>query len=183
MFEDDSDQDKRKQSLLSLRTSATVPAEARGGGSILSAIAATNENDPVTRHRLARSRREAMPSPLLAALASMEGFSAEPVAQPKQSRWSWRNLLSPKVELAKPDETVAQPHKPGWFSGKRADVAPVPAQPEPEPAPSDAADRRPRSNRKLPTGSPGEIPTPATVFAEPREIEAAFAGHADPQTG
>ena len=138
MFEDDSDHDIRKQSLLSLRMSATGPTEARGG-SILSAIAATNENDPLTRHRLARARREAASTPPVGELASTEDFSAEPVAEqvaePRQPRWSWRNLLSPKVQLAKPHETVEQTGKPGWFSRKRADVAPVVVQPEPEPAP------------------------------------------------
>ena len=82
MFDDDSDKDKRKQSLLSLGASAPDPFGARGYGSMLSASAATaNENDPALRHRLARSRREAEPSPLLSALAAMEGFRAEPAGR------------------------------------------------------------------------------------------------------
>ena len=112
MFDDDSDKDKRKQSLLSLGASAPDPFGARGYGSMLSASAATaNENDPALRHRLARSRREAEPSPLLSALAAMEGFRAEPAAEtepsveqpsaaePRKSRWSFRDLLSPKLKI------------------------------------------------------------------------------------
>ena len=81
MFEDDSDNDRRKQSLLSLRASAPDPPRRVRFGSILAVIDATNENDPAMRHRLARSRREAEPSPLLSALAAMEGFRAEPIAE------------------------------------------------------------------------------------------------------
>ena len=144
MFEDDSDHDRRKQSLLSLRTSATGPAEARAAARSFRQSPrptrtiprrATGWRDRGAKRRPARCLRH---SPRRRASAPSRSPSRR---EPKQSRWSWRNLLSPKVQLAKPDETVEQTDKPGWFSRKRADVAPVVAQPEPEPAPSEAARR------------------------------------------
>ena len=160
MFDDDSDKDKRKQSLLSLGASAPDPFGARGYGSILTASTATaNENDPALRHRLARSRREAEPSPLLSALAAMEGFRAEPAgetappvgqpsaAEPKKSRWSFRDLLSPKLKIGQPDtkapvttapdarpERSTRSDRPAKPVAARAAGMPVqPARPEPSP--------------------------------------------------
>ena len=86
MFEDDSDKEKRKQSLLSHGAPAPEPLGVRSSGSSLAASAATNENDPALRHRLARARREAGPSPLLSALAAMEGFRAEPAGGARADR-------------------------------------------------------------------------------------------------
>ena len=82
MFEDDRDRDRRKQSLLSLGATASEPYGVRSAGSIRAASGATNESDPALLHRMARSRREAAPSPLLSALAAMEGYRPEPAAQP-----------------------------------------------------------------------------------------------------
>ena len=111
MLEDDSDNDRRKQSLLSHGAPAPDRYGARGYASILAVNEATNENDPALRHRVARSRREAEPSPLLSALAAMEGFraqpmveqdpwaDAEPAAELKKPRWRFRDLLSPKSKI------------------------------------------------------------------------------------
>ena len=151
MYEDDSDKDRRKQSLLSHGAPAPDPYGARGYGSMLAVNAATNENDPALRHRLARSRREAEPSPLLSALAAMEGFRAEPVveqdadrlqprpaAEPKKSRWSFRDLLSPKLKIGQPEaERPRKPRKADRLSATgEARAAAIPAQPaRSEPAP------------------------------------------------
>jgi succinoglycan biosynthesis transport protein ExoP len=120
---DDSDKDKKKQSLLSHSTPGPGTA-ARGGGSLLSAASGPEDDDPVARHRAARSRREAAPSPLLSALAAMEGFKTEPAApaatadkagikaEPSEeeqapSWWDLRNLLSPKVKHDRPESAPA----------------------------------------------------------------------------
>jgi succinoglycan biosynthesis transport protein ExoP len=145
MSDDDSDKDKKKQSLLSHGTPAPGTAAPRGGGSLLSAKPAPEEDDPVARHRAARSRREAAPSPLLSALAAMEGFRAAPVTpdepeaapaiEPQSaaeeepaSRWSLRNLLSPKVEHDKPEP------KPAARARRPIPVAPMPSAADEAPA-------------------------------------------------
>ncbi|MGE0502795.1 MAG: GNVR domain-containing protein [Rhizobiaceae bacterium] len=64
---------KRDRSLLSLGASAR--REPAGPGSLL-ALAASEGPDPALRHRITRSRREAEPSPLLAALGSRSEFAA-----------------------------------------------------------------------------------------------------------
>src|SRR5690349_806516 len=120
MNDDDTENDRKKQSLLSHGT-ADADAPRPRGGSLLSAAPKT-EDDPVARHRAARSNREA-PSPLLEALAAIEGFkttpggtiepqdSPEPQAgvEPGQSRWSLRNLLSPKVKFEPPAPGAGEP--------------------------------------------------------------------------
>ena len=144
MFEDDSDRDKRKQSLLSFGAPAPEPFGVRSPGSTPAAGGATNEKDPALRHRLARSRHEAGPSPLLAALAAMEGYKAEPVAaravgqepvvEPKKSRWSFRDLLSPRLKLEQPEvktekPPVERPAHPPELRGAAAPVPPALAEP------------------------------------------------------
>ena len=188
MFDDDSDKDKRKQSLLSLGASAPDPFGARGYGSMLSANAATaNENDPALRHRLARSRREAEPSPLLSALAAMEGFRAEPAvatdppsaqplaAEPRKSRWSFRDLLSPKLKIGQPDtkttdtkapeakpQTPQTDDRPAEPVAARAAAIPVPpARPEPR------AETEVRPADELPYHDERE-------FEQPRDGEGGF---------
>jgi succinoglycan biosynthesis transport protein ExoP len=139
MTDDDSDNDKKRQSRLSGAT-ASGPRATRGPGSILSAAGRSDENDPAARHRLARSRREAAPSPLLAALAAMEGFRAEPepAAEPKTSRWSLRNLLSPKLKYEKPEPEAAPKQKQQPAEPTAAAVSPK-TSPEPE-RPEEPAD-------------------------------------------
>ena len=116
-MKDDSGTDRKKQSLLSLGAAAGDMPRPRGG-SLLSG-ASVAEGDAAGRHRAARARREA-PSPLLEALAAMEGFKAtptgagegkadaEPTAADAHSRWSLSNLLSRKTKAEQP-----QP-KPAW---------------------------------------------------------------------
>lgn len=120
MFDDTGDKDGKKPSLLSRGATGSRPASR--GGSLLS-IPTMSEDadpadpvdkiDPVARHRLARSRREATPSPLLAALARIEGVRvgrdaaepapAGPAAEPKTSRWNLRDLLSSKLKYDPPE--------------------------------------------------------------------------------
>jgi len=140
---DDSDKDKKKQSLLSRGTPAQGAGAPRGG-SLLSAGPGPEDDDPVARHRAARSRREAAPSPLLSALAAMEGFRAEPAeagrpagkagmgAEPSEeeqapSWWDVRNLLSPKVKHDRPEPkpaTKARQPIPAASASSAADDAP-----------------------------------------------------------
>lgn len=126
MFDDTGDKDGKKPSLLSRGAMASRPASR--GGSLL-AIPATSEDtdpagqvDPVARHRLARSRREAAPSPLLAALAQIEGVRvgrasaepapAEPAPEPKSSRWNLRDLLSSKLKYDPPERRPTENPQP-----------------------------------------------------------------------
>jgi uncharacterized protein involved in exopolysaccharide biosynthesis len=128
MFDDETmHKDRRKQSLLSHGATAAGPAAPGRVGTVLSAGEA-EEVDPVTRHRIARSRREAEPSPLLSALAAMEGFRAEPASvaaaasapEPRKQRWSLRNLLSPKLKFERPEP------RPEVDEGARPDPAATP---------------------------------------------------------
>lgn len=150
MNDDDSDKDRKKQSLLSLGTPASESAVSRVAGP---PPAGSEADDPVARHRLARSRRESKPSPLLSALAAMEGFKTEPVSpepdagpapepdvEPLQaerpaSRWSLRDLLSPKLKYDKPQPRPAglsrQPIRPASEAPAAESSPERPIQPEP----------------------------------------------------
>lgn len=125
MFDDTGDKDGKKPSLLS--RGAVASRSASRGGSLLAMPATSadadpvDELDPVARHRLARSRREAAPSPLLAALARIEGVrvggdsaetAGEPAAEPKASRWNLRDLLSSKLKYDPPEQQRPQPPQP-----------------------------------------------------------------------
>ncbi|MDW6025098.1 GumC family protein [Mesorhizobium sp. BAC0120] len=96
MTDDESSaKDWKKRSMLSMGTPASA---ARVGGT-----------EAAMRHRLARARRESTPSPLLSALAAMEGFRPEPAVdrqepeRPNGSRWGLRYLLSLKQIFEKFD--------------------------------------------------------------------------------
>lgn len=68
-FETDADV-RRARSLLSLAAAPGGGERTRSGGSLLKTPAEPERVDAAARHRLARSRREAAPSPLMTALAS-----------------------------------------------------------------------------------------------------------------
>jgi polysaccharide biosynthesis transport protein len=159
MNDDDSQNDRKKRSLLS-RGAARADASRPRGGSLLSAAPAPDD-DPVARHRAARSKREAAPSPLLEALAAMEGFrttpagtvepepepTAAPAAADGQSGWSLRKLISPRVKFRKPEPKGAD-QRPQQSPAPRTDEAAaeqagepaVAAQPQKEPADLPMAD-------------------------------------------
>lgn len=71
MFDDSSDKDRRTQSLLALGGSGSRDAAPRPGSDVAEP---TGADDRAARHRLARSRREAAPSPLVSALAQLDSF-------------------------------------------------------------------------------------------------------------
>ena len=160
MFDDDSDNDRRKQSLLSHGAPAPDRYGARGYASILAVNEAINENDPALRHRLARSRREAEPSPLLSALAAMEGFRAEPrvgqdpsaeplpAVEPRKSSWSFRDLLSPKLKIGQVETAPEAPRNTGRLAEQgEAHGAARPVQAtRVEPAPN--VDEQPQVDRR-----------------------------------
>ncbi|HTV69928.1 MAG TPA: Wzz/FepE/Etk N-terminal domain-containing protein [Rhizobiaceae bacterium] len=117
MFDADSpDEEKPQRSLLSLGPSAgRRPA---GQGSSLSRDI-DEDLDPAALHRLARSRREAAPNKLLAALATNGEARAEATASTRREPAAVADV---KPGLG---ERIA-----GWFSGRTA------AAPEPEPRPA-----------------------------------------------
>jgi hypothetical protein len=98
-----------KQSPLSLRVSAPDPPRWAAVDPIGSRCDQRKRSPDASP---SAPRREA-PSPLLTALASMEAFSAEPV-EPKLTRLSC-NLLSRRVQYAKPDETPGNRTSPAGF--------------------------------------------------------------------
>ena len=120
MFEDDSDKDRRKQSLLSLRASAPdPPRRAVAARSFRQSLRPTRTiRRRVTGWRARAARRS--PARCLRHSPAMEGFQRRAGrSEPKRSRWSCATCFRRK-SIAKPDETLAQPRKPGWFSRKRA---------------------------------------------------------------
>lgn len=105
----DSDKDRKKQSLLSLGTPASEPARAGSTSS------PPDRADYTARHRLARARRQAAASPLLSALAELQGFRAEPATEPpKKSRWNLRDLLSPKLKFEKQPPGSGEARRPAF---------------------------------------------------------------------
>lgn len=140
MTDENGDKDRKKQSLLSLGGAAADTDAPRGGGSILSAARAARD-DAAKRHRMARSRREAAPSPLLSALAAMEGYRPEPTvehsAEARKSRWSLSELLSPKVKPTPP------PAVPGTARAAEPEPAAVAAPADREVLQQPAAEERP----------------------------------------
>lgn len=161
-MKDDSGTDRKKQSLLSLGAAAGDVPRPRGG-SLLSA-ASVADGAAAERHRAARARREA-PSPLLEALAAMEGFKAtptgagegkadaEPTAADARSRWSLSNLLSRKTKAEQPEPKPAwqPPLSPTMPVDKPADPLQTPAENvppaddaeirvEPQPGPTEGAE-------------------------------------------
>lgn len=130
---DDSHIDRKSQSLLSLGLPAGGTPRQRDRSAL---TPDTGGSDAGERHRAARAKREA-PSPLLEALAAMEGFEAKPTgpgesgagAKPSEpgsrSRWSLRNLFSSTQRLEEPEPA------PAW----RAPPSPT----QPAAVPADAA--------------------------------------------
>lgn len=175
MFDEGSDQDRKKQSLLSFGAPAS-PSSKRSAGSLLAASADSDDDDPAARHRLARSRREAAPSPLLSALARMEGFHPEPAAdEPKRRRWSFRDLLSEKLKFEKPASGPEGESRPAFATSpeSRAEVP----RPKPVVEPFAAAASRTHSREDDPPVAPfdgGGGPPGDEVFV------AADAGPNDP---
>ncbi|QPC86784.1 succinoglycan biosynthesis protein exop [Mesorhizobium sp. NBSH29] len=119
------DHDRKKRSLLSLGR-----AEPEGRGRSRNATEGTwstnDEIDAATRHRLARSRREAHPSPLISALAERPNSSPRdrtperaPVVEQSspapKSRWSLRNLLPDSDRSQNPREH----EQPAWVQPER----------------------------------------------------------------
>ena len=148
---------RTKGSSRCFRSARCDGAAGPGGGSILSASAATNENDPATRHRAGALAPGGGPSPLLAALAAMEGFSARAgAAEPRpialepaetanaQDRdWSLRDRGRRKL-------------KPSWFPGRGPKSRRL-ASPSREPARAEAPDETPKA--EVANWLPGEIPS------------------------
>jgi succinoglycan biosynthesis transport protein ExoP len=171
MFDDSSDKDRKKQSLLSLSAPAAEPA-ARVG-SLLTASGSSDRNDPAARHRHARSRREAAPGPLLSALAKMEGFRAEPAAEePKKSRWSLRDLLSQKLKFEK------SAPEPG--GSRRAIFAEAP---KPAEAPTPRRPIEPAAMAASPPTSRGAAPAKGPAIADDSFIDDTMTVAADAAPG
>ena len=159
MFDaENSRRDRRERSLLSLgraRPEEAAPLEPK---SLPASSSEDDDTDPATRHRLARSRREAAPSPLIAALSGKRdpkevGTPAEasrqdaPVGNPAPKvRWSISDLI-PGRPSRQPEKRDLEDAGRKWADFDRAAVeATENMRRAEEKAPSDTA-TRPTSNR------------------------------------
>ena len=125
------DRQRRERSLLSLGRARPDEERAVRPDAPPSAFGEEDDIDPVVRHRLARSRREAVPSPLLAALAARseprERLRADredhmPGGDPAPKvRWSISDLI-PGRHSAHPEKKQLEEAREEWTGFDRAAV-------------------------------------------------------------
>lgn len=125
------DRERRERSLLSLGRAR--PAEVAPEPDSSSHFGREDDADPVVRHRLARSRREAVPSPLLAALAAKSEPKERPQADRQEQdhmpgddpapkvRWSISDLIPGRLS-GHPEKKRLEEAREEWTGFDRAAV-------------------------------------------------------------